>query len=128
VKSYRSPGYTVGHPLVPHGVSVILNAPAVFRFTGPSCPDRHLKAAEAMGADVTDAPLDTAGDILADRIVAMMKETGIPNGLSGVGYSEDDLPQLIEKANAQQRLLVNSPKPVGRAELGPLFRDAMRYW
>jgi alcohol dehydrogenase class IV len=128
VRDYRAEGWPSNHPMVPHGISVIVNAPAVFRFTGPSCPDRHLKAAEAMGADVADAPLDTAGDILADRIVAMMKETGIPNGLSGVGYSEDDLPQLIEKANAQQRLLVNSPKPVGRAELGPLFRDAMRYW
>jgi alcohol dehydrogenase class IV len=100
----------------------------VFRFTGPACPDRHLKAAEAMGADVTDAPLDDAGDILADRVIALMRETGIPNGLAGVGYSEEDLPQLVEKAHAQQRLLVNSPSPVGRTELGTLFRDAMRYW
>jgi alcohol dehydrogenase class IV len=100
----------------------------VFRFTGPACPDRHLQAAEAMGADVTDAPLDAAGGVLADRIIAMMKETGIPNGLGGVGYSEEDLPQLVEKANAQQRLLVNSPKPVGKAELDTLFRGAMRYW
>lgn len=128
VRDYRAEGWPSNHPMVPHGISVIVNAPAVFRFTGPACPDRHLKAAEAMGADVKDAPLDKAGDILADRIVAMMKETGIPNGLGGVGYSEDDLPQLVEKANAQQRLLVNSPKPVGRAELDPLFRDAMRYW
>ena len=35
VKSYRAPGYAADHPLVPHGISVILNAPAVFRFTAP---------------------------------------------------------------------------------------------
>ena len=35
VKAYRAPGYGGGHPLVPHGFSVILNAPAVFRFTAP---------------------------------------------------------------------------------------------
>lgn len=128
VRDYKADGWPSNHPMVPHGISVIVNAPAVFRFTGPACPERHLQAAEAMGADVKDAPLEEAGNILADRIVAMMKETGIPNGLGGVGYSAEDLPQLVEKANAQQRLLVNSPKPVGRAELDALFRDAMRYW
>jgi len=128
VRDYKADGWPSNHPMVPHGISVIVNAPAVFRFTGPACPERHLQAAEAMGADVTDAPLDKAGDILAARIVDMMKETGIPNGVSGVGYSEDDLPQLVEKAHAQQRLLVNSPTPVGEPELDALFRDAMRYW
>ena len=38
VRDYRAPGYAVDHPLVPHGVSVILNAPAVFRFTAQASP------------------------------------------------------------------------------------------
>src|SRR5262245_9253522 len=33
VRTYCAPGYASDHPLVPHGMSVILNAPAVFRFT-----------------------------------------------------------------------------------------------
>ena len=53
VKDYRAPGYPGDHPLVPHGFSVILNAPAVFRFTAAANPARHLQAAEALGADVT---------------------------------------------------------------------------
>ena len=43
--AYRAPGYLVDHPLVPHGISVILNAPAVF-LRAPA-NGQHLEAAAA---------------------------------------------------------------------------------
>src|SRR5262249_29658818 len=81
VTRYRAPGYQVDHPLVPHGFSVILNAPAVFRFTATANPDRHLEAAEALGADVSRARREDAGDVLADRITWFMQCLRTPNGL-----------------------------------------------
>ena len=81
VKSYRAPGYATDHPLVPHGMSVILNAPAVFRFTAQANPERHLQAAEALGADVSRARAEDAGKILADRITWFMQRLRMPNGL-----------------------------------------------
>ena len=38
VRDFVPAGYPVGRPLIPHGMSVILNAPAVFRFTAPADP------------------------------------------------------------------------------------------
>ncbi|MBT3305507.1 MAG: iron-containing alcohol dehydrogenase [Alphaproteobacteria bacterium] len=128
VRGYNPAGWPSNHPMVPHGISVIVNAPAVFRFTGPACPERHLKAAEAMGADISGVALKDAGNALADRVIDMMRQTDMPNGLQGVGYTEDDLENLTDKAFPQQRLLVNSPQVPDRDQLKDLFRASLSYW
>jgi hydroxyacid-oxoacid transhydrogenase len=128
VREYRPPGYAVDIPLVPHGISVILNAPAVFRFTGPACPDRHLRAAQLLGMDASDADPHDAGRFLAEGIVDYMKRLGIPNGLSAVGYTRDDIPALVEGTLPQHRVTKLSPRPAGEEELSQLFADALVAW
>ena len=81
-----------------------------------------------MGADLTDTKVEDGGDILADQILGMMRETGIPNVLSGAGYSMDDLDALTDRSYAQKRLIDNGPMPISRDELKEMFRDAMSYW
>jgi hydroxyacid-oxoacid transhydrogenase len=125
VKSYRAPGYSADHPLVPHGISVILNAPAVFRYTASASPQRHLQAAEALGADISNAKDADAGKILADRITWYMREMKVPNGLKAVGYTSSDIDVLIEGTLPQHRVTKLSPRPAGPEELGRLFEDAM---
>jgi hydroxyacid-oxoacid transhydrogenase len=128
VRSYRAPGYVTDHSIVPHGMSVILNAPAVFRFTAAASPARHLQAAEALGADVSHAKLEDAGTILADRLTWYMQRLKMPNGLREIGYSSTDIPALVEGTLPQHRVTKLSPRPAGVEELSALFEDAMVAW
>ena len=128
VRTYRSPGYPTTHPLVPHGVSVILNAPAVFRFTASANPERHLQAAKALGADIGHAKKEDAGDILADRIIWFMRELNVPNGLRAVGYDSADVSALVEGTLPQHRVTKLSPRPAGPDDLAKLFEQSMQVW
>jgi hydroxyacid-oxoacid transhydrogenase len=128
VKSYRAPGYVSDHPLVPHGISVILNAPAVFRFTASANPDRHLEAAAALGADVSGVQAGDAGRVLADRITWFMRELKVPNGLRAIGYSTSDIDTLVEGTLPQHRVTKLSPRPANHDDLARLFESAMTAW
>jgi hydroxyacid-oxoacid transhydrogenase len=133
VKKFHPAGYAVDHPLIPHGMSVILHTPAVVRFTAMACPERHLRAAAALGAEVGDAEIkgakaEEAGGILAERVIHFMRLLKMPNGLSAVGYSEADIPGLVAGTLPQHRVTKLSPRPAGEGELSQLFRDSMRIW
>ncbi len=130
VRDYMPPGIKTSHPLIPHGMSVVLNAPAVFRFTGSACPDRHLKAAALMGAKISSRrdQDEVAGSLLADEIVQLMKALDVPNGLSAIGFTQADIPALVEGTLPQHRVTKLSPREAAGEELAELFNDAMRCW
>jgi hydroxyacid-oxoacid transhydrogenase len=125
LRDYHAPGYPADHPLVPHGVSVILNSPAVFRFTAPSSPERHLRAAEALGIDIAGRRTEDAGPILAEHIAWFMQRLRVPNGLRAVGYSSSDIPALVEGTLPQHRVTKLSPRPAGAEELARLFEESL---
>ena len=128
VKNYHPPDYSRTHPIVPHGMAVVLNAPAAFRFTGPARPERHLEAARLLGADVSGAGLDEAGDILASAVIALMQRTGMPNGLAAVGYTPEDVDGLVEGTLPQHRVTKLCPRPFTADDLRKLFLDSMQIW
>lgn len=128
IRDYRPAGYAIDHDLVPHGVSVILNAPAVFRFTASACPERHLDTARVLGADVSRAANKDAGKILADRITAFMQRLKTPNGLRALGYSSSDIPALVQGTLPQHRVTKLSPRPANEDDLARLFEEAMVAW
>jgi hydroxyacid-oxoacid transhydrogenase len=128
VRDYVPQGYRTRHAMVPHGMAVILTAPAAFRFTYPTAPERHLRAAELMGVPVIGLAEVARREALPGALIGLMRDTGIPNGLTAVGYTERDIPALVEGTLKQPRLLAGAPRAVGAADLDWILRDAMQYW
>ncbi len=128
VRDYVPEGYPPGKPIVPHGMAVVLNAPAALRFTGPARPGRHLEAARMMGVETGGAAKADAGEILADAVIELMKKTGMPNGLSAVGYSEKDVDKLVEGTLPQHRVTKLCPRPFTPEDLRELFLDSLTLW
>jgi hydroxyacid-oxoacid transhydrogenase len=128
VRDYRPDGYPPNHPIVPHGMAVTLTAPAVFRFTAPANAARHLYAAQLMGVDVSGAAPEDAGELLGSAIVDLMRQTGMPNGLSAVGFEPADVEQLVAGTLPQHRVTKLSPRPANAKDLEKLFLDALTYW
>ncbi|MGH2698495.1 MAG: hydroxyacid-oxoacid transhydrogenase [Actinomycetota bacterium] len=130
VKDYRPPGYEVDEPMVPHGQSVSVTAPAAFRFTFSADPARHVRAAELLGGDAsTDAstPADPK-ELLPEVLVSLMHDVGLPNGVAALGFGEEDIEALVEGTLMQQRLLVISPQPPTGEDLADIFRSSMENW
>ena len=114
--------------LIPHGVSVILNTPAVVRFTASADPGRHLRAAQALGAKVTNIDLGESGEALAQRVIYFIKTLGLPRGLAAVGFTESDIPALVKGTLPQHRVTKLSPIPASKTVLTRLFQESMHIW
>lgn len=125
VRDYHAPQYPSDHPMVPHGISVVVTAPAVFRFTSSADPRRHLRAAELLGADVRDAGPSDAGEVLSRTLVEILRRFEMPERLSALGYGDRDIPALVAGTVPQERLTKLSPRPVGAAEIEQLLRETL---
>ena len=120
-------------PIIPHGVSVAVSAPAVFRFTGPSNPERHLAAAEVFGVDVSNVKRESAGEVLADALTRFLADLGDqPAGLKQLGFGREHIEGLVEGTIPQARVLMLAPGLAKeleqeRDQLRRLFEDAMEH-
>ena len=128
VKNFSPPDYPKEEPMIPHGLSVIITAPSTFRWTYSVDPERHLRAARLLGANVNGLTSAEMPEVLPRTLLSLMSDTGIPNGLAALGYGESDVSTLIDGTLKQQRLLVNSPRNVGAEELQYVIQHSFEYW
>jgi hydroxyacid-oxoacid transhydrogenase len=127
VKNFTPPDYPQEEPIIPHGLSVVITAPPTFRWTYPTNPERHLRAAQLLGANVNGLTTAEMREVLPNTLLSLMRDTGIPNGLAALGYGEADVPALVDGTLKQQRLLVNCPRDVGGEELRQIIQDSFEY-
>jgi alcohol dehydrogenase class IV len=127
-RDWHVPGYPEGKTLVPHGMAVVLNNPSVWRYTAPCSPGRHLHGAHCLGARTGGARAEDVGEVLAGRVIELMRATDMPNGLTALGFDATQLDALAAGAEPQYRVIRNAPKDVSRDDLTGLFRAALSYW
>lgn len=119
VRDYRPAGYPADEPIVPHGMAVVMTAPAAFALTHDASPERHWRAAGLLGG---------TGEPLPDVLRGLMRDVGLPSGLAELGYGAADVDDLVAGALQQQRLLATAPVDVTSEDLATVFTASLEHW
>jgi len=98
---------------------VIVTSPAAFAFTYDAAPERHEHVASLLGHD------STGRDALPDALRELMRDVAAPDRIRAFGYAEADLPELVEGARKQQRLLAVAPREPSDDDLAAIFRASL---
>ena len=88
-------------------------------------PDRHKEVAELLSGEKLE---NTDENTLPEILIQLMQDVGAPKGVRELGYTEDDIDDLVEGAMKQQRLLVGAPKEASEEDLANILRESMENW
>ena len=111
---------------VPHGLAVTLPAPATFKVICRYIPEKCSKIAELLKDLIPEGV--TKPEDVSTAIIEMMKLLNLPNGLSELGITEEDVNRIAEETLIQKRLLAQSPVSVTKELLIKIVRNSLKYW
>ena len=109
---------------LPHGVVNGVLLPHVIRFNGTEFPERFVPIAQAMGLDVAGAPATEAVEMLAEEVRRLGDEVGVPRGLSALGVTAEDIPNLAELTLGDACLTTN-PRLTSVGDVETMFKAAL---
>jgi alcohol dehydrogenase len=109
------------HYGITHGIAVGLMLPHVIRFNAATVGPLYADLTQQAG--LVNGDRSVAGEVLARRVVALMKAAELPLTLSACGVSKGILPLLAEEA-AQQWTGRFNPRPVTETDHLHLYETA----
>jgi alcohol dehydrogenase class IV len=92
-----------------------------------AAPERHFEAAGYLQSDLQGATKHDSGEIIAKRIIELMKKTGVPNGLEAVGFGLEDVAALAASTVRQVRAIANSPRETNLVDIENIYAAALSY-
>ena len=78
-----------------------------------------------LGSRTSNVRQEDAGQCLSDQLCKYMQHLGIPNGLSALGFSTDDIPSLVAKTLPQERLTKLSPSSASPEFIESILLNSM---
>ena len=120
VRDYRPEGYPADEPIVPHGMAVVLTAPAAFAIHLRRRARAPPRAAELLGGTGRAAPRRAAPADAGRRPAERPGRARLS--------AQADVDDLVEGALKQQRLLATAPVEVTAEDLATVFRESLEHW
>lgn len=110
---------------IAHGVANSLLLPYVLEFNLVSNLPKFTKVAEALGEPIDGVSLRAAAERSSTACRQLSVDIGIPQRLSDVGITVDDVKALTDGAMQVTRLLNNNPRPVEAEDVEAIFTAAL---
>ena len=119
----------MAHPMgslfdIPHGVANALLLPTVMEFNKPVCIDKYVEIAKAMDAYKEGMTKAEAAQAACDAVRALAIEVGIPQHLSELGISVDDIEALADQA-IEDVCTPGNPRKVTRTDIVALYNKVL---
>ncbi|MCZ6669151.1 MAG: alcohol dehydrogenase, partial [Gammaproteobacteria bacterium] len=69
-----------------------------------------------------------AGEVVAGRIIELMKKTSMPNGIGELGFGPADVRDLAASSVRQLRPIANAPRETNLVDIENIFAASINYW
>ena len=119
----------MAHPMsalhdVPHGVACAILLPTVMRFNAPVALDKYVDIAKALDVYKEGMTKEEAAEAACNEIRDMSIRVGIPQHLSELGITENDIDALADQAIADV-CTPGNPREVTRDDIVALYHKIL---
>ncbi len=119
----------MAHPMgslhdIPHGVANALLLPTIMEFNKPCCVEKFGVIAQYMGVDTTGMTAEQAADAAVEAVRKLSIRVGIPQTLSEIGITKENIPALAHQA-IQDVCTPGNPRDVTEEQIIELYTKVL---